>query len=147
MPIDQVQAGPKAFSGSSGGTGNYWKGFRVIIPGVHVIQTDVADNRYRVDIPEGKKAVLDMIEATSKIDPSVGDFEADILRSADASASFQTIFHSADKIKILEGEHRGEVTDLAITDLNLDDEIRVDVISNGEASGIELVGIGHLEDL
>lgn len=146
MPIDQIQAGPKAFSGS-GGTGNYWKGIRIIIPGVHVVQTDIADNRYRVDIPAGKKAVIDMVEATSKIDPTDGDFEADVLRSADASASFQTIFHATGKIKILEGEHRGEVLDLVITELDLDDEIRTDLISNGQASGVEIALVGHLEDL
>jgi len=129
-----------------GSTSNYWKGARAILPLVPSVDTDVMDNRYRVDIPTGKHVIITGVFATSKTDPSTGDFSADILRSDDAAATFTTIFSGVTRIKILNGEHRGEVAvaDLAITELNLDDELRIDVLSNGAASGIEIVITGVL---
>jgi len=124
----------------------YWKGFRAILPLVPPVLTDVMDNRYRVDIPDGKKIILGGVSATSKINPSIGDLSADVLVSIDASVTFSSIFNGTSRIKIANGAHRGDLTALAIRELNLDDELRIDVLSNGAASGIEIVGWGTLED-
>ncbi len=121
---------------------DYWKGARAILPLVPTVANDVMDNRYRVDIPVGKKVILTGVFATSKIDPSTGDFEADIKRSDNASVSFSSIL--SPNIKILNGAHRGEILTFAIGELHLDDELRIDVISNGGASGIEIVIDGRL---
>lgn len=133
-----------SFVGGIASAADYWKGARAILPLVPSVGNDVMDNRYRVDIPSGKIVKLAKVYATSKVNPSTGDFSANILRSDDAAVTFTTIFNGSTRIKILNGAHRGETTDFAISTLALNDELRIDVLSNGAASGIEIVITGKL---
>lgn len=116
---------------------------RAILPGLQVIGTDVMDNRFRVELLTGTTIKLIGCYLTAKnANPSTGNYTVDILRSQNESASFTTIFTAG--ASILNGAHKGQQTTFAIDTLINDDELRLDVISDGEADGIEVVLKGQI---
>lgn len=125
------------------GVSRWWA--RAILAGLQVPALDVLVNRYRVVLPADHLITITKCSTTAKIGPVATYFAADVLRSADDGASWQSIFpfssplDETDLAYIAAGNFKGDQFTFAIDTLNLDDLIRIDVLTNADTVGVEIV--------
>lgn len=129
-----------------GGSGDSRWWARAILSGYQAPDTDVLVNRYRVILDDPAQIItLLKCGTTAKIGPSGTYFAADVLRSNDNGATWESIFpfssplDETDLAYIAAGQYKGDQLTFAIGILYPDDLIRIDVLTNEDASGVEIV--------
>lgn len=127
----------------SSGESRWWA--RAILSGYQPPDVDVLVNRYRVILDADQIITLLKVGTTAKLAPSGSDFVGDVLRSNDDGATWQSIFNVSSPIDgtemayIAAGNYKGDQLTFAIGELHQDDLIRIDVLVNDDAVGIEIV--------
>jgi hypothetical protein len=128
---------------SGEGISRWWA--RAILEGLQEPASDVLVNRYRVVLEPELMITINKCSTTAKIGPTASHFAADILRSNDNGVSWASIFSSdspqadTDLAYVAAGDFKGDQFSFVINVLNLDDLLRVDVINNEDAAGMEIV--------
>jgi len=124
--------------------GGWWA--RAILVGYQEPAEDVLVNRYRVILEENQYITLVKCGTTAKFGPFSGtNFAADVLRSNDDGATWESIFarssppDDTDLAYIADGEYKGDQEVFAIDTLFPNDLLSIDVITNVNAVGIEIV--------
>lgn len=135
----------------SGGATRWWA--RAVLSGYQAPDTDVLVNRYRVILQADQAITLLKCGTTAKIGPVSTFFAADVLRSNDDGASWQSIFTAdsppteTDLAYIAAGDFRGDQSTFVIGTLYADDLIRIDVLTNEDAVGMEIVLEGTVDTI
>lgn len=128
---------------SASGIGRWWA--RAVLSGFQMPATDVLVNRYRLILEPEQYITLYKCSTTTKVGPILSDFTADVLRSNDDGASWQSIFSSAspqvtsDLAHVAAGQFKGDQFVFEIATLYPDDLIRIDVLENQDTIGVEIV--------
>lgn len=140
--IRKIAAWIPASVAATGGS-NWWG--RFVIMGLQPPAEDILVNRYRIVIEADQVITLRKCGTTAKTGPVGTYFAANVLRSNDGGASWDSIF-SADSpptdsalAYIAAGDYKGDQTTFAIDTLFPDDLLRVDVTVNDDAEGVEIV--------
>lgn len=132
----------------SGGATRWWA--RAVLSGYQEPAEDVLVNRYRLILELDQAVTLLKCGTTAKEGPVGADFVADVLRSNDDGATWESIFASgspadSDLAFIAAGAFKGDQFTFAIATLYPDDLLRIDVLVNEDAVGIEIVLEGTVD--
>ena len=96
------------------------------------VGTRVLSCAFRLNIPSTKKAHLKLVEATVKNSAPGSKLEIDVVRRHAITESWESIFDETN-LEVQAGDYRGQQSRFAISLFYLNDDIDIDIITNGGA--------------
>jgi hypothetical protein len=123
---------------------------RAKLTGVQTVGTDVLDHPYYVQLPAGKKLVIQATYVSAKTGPTISNYIVDFLVSTDEMVTHNSIYPTgnANKLIIEAGQKVGSQLVLETTDILSGSFVSVDVLqADGVVSGVEMLIRWELEDI
>jgi len=123
---------------------------RAKLTGVQAVGTDVLDHPYYVQLPAGKKLVIQATYVSAKTGPTISDYIVDFLVSTDEMVTHDSIYPTGNSNKLIieAGQKVGLQLVLETTDILSGSFVSVDVLqADGVVSGVEMLIRWELEDI